>query len=63
MRTGHFTTPNATRSGFVRLLVRQLDDGSYEYLVGETAHNPNGWASLPDDLVSQVEWDQEVSHA
>lgn len=62
-RTGTFRTRNATRSGWVSLLVREHTDGSFEYLVGESAHNPNGWASLPDDLIARVKWDsQEGSH-
>jgi hypothetical protein len=56
-RTGIISTPNATRSGYVKLAVRECDDGTCEYLVGESASNPNGWASLPDDLASDVRWD------
>jgi hypothetical protein len=57
VRTGIMRTKNATRSGWVSLLVREYTDGSFEYLVGDSARNPNGWASLSDDLIAHVKWD------
>lgn len=38
--------------------VRKLDDGTVEYLVGDSARTRDGWATLPGDLLRRVEWDQ-----
>lgn len=61
-RTGTVRSMDATRSVHTSLLVRECADGSFDYLVGDSAHNPNGWASLPDDLLAEVQWNAPVLH-
>lgn len=60
-RLGTLSSPNATRSGFVRLLVRQVDDAPAEYQVGDSAHSRDGWCDLPRDLLGRVEWGEECT--
>lgn len=55
--TGTLTTRDATGTWYRDLLVRELPDGTLEYLVGDSARRRDGWAALPDDLVSRVRWD------
>jgi hypothetical protein len=56
-RTGTICSMDATRTVHTTLLVRELDDGSIEYLVGDSARRKDGWAALPADFLSQVRWD------
>lgn len=56
-RTGKLRSKDATRTHYRDLLVRELDDGSTEYLVGDSARRRDGWATLPADLLRQVRWD------
>lgn len=56
MRMGTIRTKDATMSHHRDTLVRELVDGSVEYLVGDGARSRDGWAALPADLVARVEW-------
>ena len=56
-RTGTIDTKDATLSHHRSLQVRELEDGTIEYLVGDTARSRDGWAELPRDLVKRVNWD------
>jgi len=47
---------DATRSVHTRLLVRELSDGTIEYLVGDSARRQDGWAEVPADLVGKIDW-------
>ncbi len=58
-RHGTIQTKDATLSHYRSILVRELDDGTIEYLVGETAHRRDGWAEMPADLVPLVRWTVE----
>jgi hypothetical protein len=48
---------DATRSVYTTLLVRELTDGSVEYLIGDSARSPDGWASVPADVRTEIQWE------
>jgi hypothetical protein len=56
-RTGRIWSADATLSHYRSILVRTQEDGSIEYLVGDSARSRDGWAALPANLESRVEWD------
>lgn len=56
-RTGTIDSTDATRSHHRALLVRELEDGTIDYLVGDSARSRDGWAEMPRDLISRVTWD------
>jgi len=58
MRTGTIKTVDATGTYHSTTLVRVADDGSVEYLVGDSAYRRDGWATLPANLHDEVEWDK-----
>lgn len=60
-RTGHIYSKDATLQHHTKLRVRQLDDGTIEYHVGDSAGRRDGWATMPADLVSSVTWDKPES--
>lgn len=57
-RTGTIHTRDATRSHYRELLVRELADGSIEYMIGDSARRRDGWAAVPADLVPRIRWDK-----
>lgn len=57
-RTGTIASVDATGSVHRDLLVRELTDGSLEYLVGDSARSRDGWASMPADLKTEIRWDE-----
>ena len=57
-RTGTIASMDATRSVHTTLLVRELTDGSIEYLVGDSAHRRDGWATVPANVLPEVQWDK-----
>lgn len=54
-RAGRLRSIDATRSWYRDLLVRELEDGTVEYLVGDAAHSKDGWALLHN--TDDVQWD------
>lgn len=56
-RTGTIRSMDATRSVHTTLLVRELGDGSIEYMIGDSARSRDGWASVPADVVPTIQWD------
>lgn len=58
MRTGTLTGRDATLQHYREILVRENDDGTVEYLVGDTAHRRDGWCTLPADELANVRWDE-----
>lgn len=59
IRTGTIKSMDATRSVHTTLLVRELTDGSIEYLIGDSARRRDGWATVPADVVPGIRWDDE----
>lgn len=57
IRTGKLPAKDATLSHHRPKLVRKLEDGTIEYLVGDSARSRDGWAALPADLAKRVTWD------
>lgn len=57
LRTGKSKTVDATLSNHRKALVVELEDGTVEYFVGNSARNKNGYATLPESLVGKIVWD------
>lgn len=56
-RTGWIKSMDATRSVHTNVLVRELRDGSVEYLVGDSARRRDGWAEVPADVRADIQWE------
>lgn len=56
-RAGTIRSMDAMRSVHTTLLVRELDDGSIEYLIGDSSRRADGWAEVPADVVPEIRWD------
>jgi hypothetical protein len=56
-RTGIIRSMNAARNEYTKLLVREFDDGSIEYMVGDSARRRDGWATVPTNVLPEIEWD------
>lgn len=61
MRTGVIRGVDATLQHHRSIPVRESDDGTVEYFVGDTAHNRDGWAAMPLGLVAEVTWDGNMA--
>lgn len=60
MRTGRLRSRNHCNNEYHDILVRQLDDGTYEYLVGDSAVRRDGWCTLPAEELANVRWDEDA---
>jgi hypothetical protein len=58
MKTGTIPAVDATGQHHRQILVRENEDGTIDYLVGDSARSRDGWASLPKDLVSEIQWNK-----
>lgn len=56
-RTGKIRSMDGTRSVYTTLLVRELADGTIEYLIGDSARRRDGWAAVPADVLPEIEWE------
>lgn len=62
MRTGRLSSRGPCNNEYRDILVRQLDDGTYEYLVGDSAVRRDGWCTLPAQELTNVRWDGPALH-
>jgi hypothetical protein len=60
IRTGTIKSMDATRSVHTTLLVRELTDGSVEYLIGDSARRRDGWAEVPAGVAPEIRWDEQT---